>query len=698
VNIYPRDIESVLEKHPAVSEAAAFPFSHSEGEQIPFAAVSINTPVSEEELKRFCNSHMGWRAPQRIFHIDSFPRNGAGKVLKKELAKTVSKKPQTPKKDIFLKTINNARIFNIKLHRKQLFNLELIDEWLSSILKIQIELYTCPIVDPRDKSKIHLVDTLWRILLLSKTLLQSVRIPVFEAGEIVAILEDVDPSQPFTVTVSIPDIEFIPPKTYETVLLMASKIVLDYGNKPITSENIQILFNDIEAKIINPLIPSSGSGKSTIPVLSAAYRLAIPFRHLGHGIYQLGWGSKSRRMDRSMVDSDSAIGAKMAQNKIHTAHLLRMAGLPAPEHKVLKTKEEALSAAQQLGWPVVVKPADQDRGEGVSVGVTNEELLFDAFETAHTASRSKQVIIEREVQGVCCRVFIANQQLLYAVKRLPKSVVGDGKKSIIDLLKKANLNEKNTPPWLKSEPFPIDLLAIEAMKAEGFTLESIPECGRLVPLRKIESTQWGGVDEEVTQSIHPENLAAALRAAELFGLQVAGIDIITPDISVPWYENGAIINEVNFSPLLGGGEISKRQIPIFLQSFLHGDGRIPIIVIIGDTSAMEYARTIQTEAIDKGVRCYTTSHKQSTSHTGEGIHFQTHSLYQRCKTLLMYTDVDMLILVVHTDEFLDIGLPVDRIDRVEIISRKLSTWALPEEILSHARLDDLVALIERYRE
>jgi cyanophycin synthetase len=287
--------------------------------------------------------------------------------------------------------------------------------------------------------------------------------------------------------------------------------------------------------------------------------------------------------------------------------------------------------------------------------------------------------------------------MLYAVKRLPKSVAGDGKTTINDLIKEANLSEKTTPPWLKSEPFPIDSLAIEAMEAEGFTLESIPECGRLVPLRKIESTQWGGVDEEVTQSIHPENLAAALRAAELFGSQVAGIDIITSDISVPWYENGAIINEVNFSPLLGGGEISRRQIPIFLKSFIQEDGRIPIIVIVGDTSAMEYARKIQAEAITKAVRCYTTSHEQSIlAHTGEEIHFQTTSLYARCKALLMYPDVDTLILVVQTDEFLHTGLPVDRIERFEIVSRKLSVWAHPEEELSHSRAEDLLLLLETY--
>ena len=44
------------------------------------------------------------------------------------------------------------------------------------------------------------------------------------------------------------------------------------------------------------------------------------------------------------------------------------------------------------------------------------------------------------------------------------------------------------------------------------TLASIPDPGTWVALRRIESTDWGGVDEEVTALIHPDNLKAALMA------------------------------------------------------------------------------------------------------------------------------------------------------------------------------------------
>ena len=89
VNIYPREIESVLESHSAVAEAAAFPLFDDSNENIPFAVVRVITNVSEQELLAFCAEKLGWRRPRRIMFSTKFPRNAAGKVLKQEMAKNV---------------------------------------------------------------------------------------------------------------------------------------------------------------------------------------------------------------------------------------------------------------------------------------------------------------------------------------------------------------------------------------------------------------------------------------------------------------------------------------------------------------------------------------------------------------------------------------------------------------------------------
>lgn len=86
INIYPREIEAVLEAHPAVREAAAFPLPSQRHTQIPVAAVVVSAAVSEADLVAWCRRQMGARAPHAVAIHPSLPRNAAGKVLKRELA------------------------------------------------------------------------------------------------------------------------------------------------------------------------------------------------------------------------------------------------------------------------------------------------------------------------------------------------------------------------------------------------------------------------------------------------------------------------------------------------------------------------------------------------------------------------------------------------------------------------------------
>ena len=146
--------------------------------------------------------------------------------------------------------------------------------------------------------------------------------------------------------------------------------------------------------------------------------------------------------------------------------------------------------------------------------------------------------------------------------------------------------QSRLPPWKRSGIQPLDDMAVQMLSRQRWTVDSVPEKQTFVALRRIETTAWGGVDEDVTSTLHPDNVKVAVDASKLFGLEVAGIDIVSPNITQPWHSNGAIINEVNFAPLLGGAEISRSKIPRFLETLIKDDGRIPIHVYIGGSEVL----------------------------------------------------------------------------------------------------------------
>lgn len=407
-----------------------------------------------------------------------------------------------------------------------------------------------------------------------------------------------------------------------------------------TRSNKEAVECDIKNRLVIKLRAYLLGGTSTIPVLSAAHELNIPFEHIGLGVYQLGWGSKSRLLYRSVSDGDAVIGAVLAQHKFAAAHYLRSAGLPAPRHHLVCTLSEAVLAAQKLAWPLVVKPLASERGEGVSVDVMHQDALATAVEFAQAKSKAKEVLVESQVPGVCHRLFIVNDQLLYAVKRNPMSVRGDGVRTIRQLVDDTLDAEQHLPIWRRSKLRPIDDLALHALGLAGLTPDSVMPTGVLAPLRRIESTEWGGVDDNMTGLVHPDNEALAIRAANLFGLDVAGIDMITTDISKPWYQNGAIINEINYSPLLGGAEISRSYLPKFFKAFMGGDGRIPVEVFSDPGDALNR----QMFYVDRGLRCFYTSGIETRDPRHYPVPLDLNGVQPRLRALIKRKDVDAIVV------------------------------------------------------
>ena len=448
-----------------------------------------------------------------------------------------------------------------------------------------------------------------------------------------------------------------------------------------------------EQHALAPLRSFLPQAASTLSVLHAAFELGVPFSHLGGGTYQLGWGAKARRISRSSTDRDSAIGAAGVNRKDVTARLLRTAGLPAPVHELVNTLESAYSAAKRIGWPVVVKPSDAERGEGVQVDVQAEDLDA-AFTRAYEHSKAHLVLIERQVPGICYRIFVVAGQLLYAVRRLPIGVYGDGKLTAAQLVEKACESDRRLPPGKRSHLQPIDELALTELVRQGLQIDAVPEAGQFVALRRIESTAWGGVFEDVTSTIHPENLRAALAASALCDLDVAGVDMISCDITVPWHVNGAVINEVNFAPVLGASVISRLHLKTYVTRLLGGDGRIPMEVYVGNAAALIAARQAVNRLRASGLATALTTHEWTEAPDGLPWPMAVDGLHARVRALVLSHQVAALAIVVQTDELVDRDLPLEGVDAVHLVNEEWISCQ-PEAALQRKR--ELLRLLQAWQ-
>ena len=483
----------------------------------------------------------------------------------------------------------------------------------------------------------------WRITVAATSLLAASGTPVFEPGTLLDVRADAHAPHQWHCTLGLA----LPDGTPEQALTLAYATCAEWLQKLARScheeDGLAPFYHQLETQVLPILLAQAMAPPSTLALLRTASARAIPWLHEGHGIFQLGWGRHARHVVNSRIDSDSALGIGVVGHKLLAAQWLRRAGLPAPVHQVVSQPEHAVEAARLLGWPVVVKPVDRDRGEGVTVNLRNDASLRTAF--AGAARFATQVLVEQQVAGVCHRLLVGRGKVLYVVKRLPVAVQGDGVQTARQLIAAENARWQAQPPWRRPPPLRDDVLAQACLRADGLALEAVVPAGHWAPLRLIESTADGGRDEDMLAVLHPDNAALALRAAALFGLDLAGVDLISSDISVPWHANGAIINEVNASPTLGASPMSLDAMPALLAQLIEGNGRIPLDSVVAGPAALAQARTRQRERMAQGLACYVTTDTQTFDPQGHEVALTCHGLTQRCRALLRDKAVGALILV-----------------------------------------------------
>jgi cyanophycin synthetase len=289
-------------------------------------------------------------------------------------------------------------------------------------------------------------------------------------------------------------------------------------------------------------------GPSTASLVRAAEERGIPWLRLNdQSLIQLGHGKYQQRVQATVTGRTPHIAVELASDKEETNKILASLGLPVPKQELVQTEEAALRAARRLGTPLVTKPYNGNHGRGISIGLESDEQIRAGFAAAREHSRS--VIVETYLAGDDHRLLVINGELIAATRRTPGHVVGDGVHSIAELVDIVNQDPRRGVGHEKVlTRLELDAQAELMMQRAGYTAESVPPADEIVALRSTANLSTGGTATDVTDIIHPDNRDMAVRAVRAIGLDVGGVDFLSPNIAESYQRAGGGICEINAAP------------------------------------------------------------------------------------------------------------------------------------------------------
>lgn len=294
-------------------------------------------------------------------------------------------------------------------------------------------------------------------------------------------------------------------------------------------------------------------GPTVYALLRTAAQKEIPAFYLwDEGLMQYGYGRKQVRGVATTFDTDSHLDSDFTTRKDDCKDFLGNLGFPVPKGDVVTSREEALDAADRIGYPVAIKPVDGHKGIGVTTDIRSDENVEIAYRRAVRAIPEEapvRVIVETSLSGKDFRMLCVNGRFVAAMERCPAYVVGNGRSTIEELIDRENrAPERSDTPTSALGKIEIDEPLERYLEDQGLSLDSVPERDQTIFLRKVANLSAGGLSIDATRTVHPDNIILAQDVAHHFRLTCLGIDVIASSLSKSWKEGHFGIIEINAAP------------------------------------------------------------------------------------------------------------------------------------------------------
>lgn len=375
------------------------------------------------------------------------------------------------------------------------------------------------------------------------------------------------------------------------------EIFLDIaGGKPI-NEIKKILSGHIQE--LREIREDVRFGPSTGSIVEEAENRGIPHIRLNdQSLVQLGYGIYQKTIQATVTCKTGFIATDLASDKLLCKQILQSMGIPVPKGFKIRNEDEIQDCIDSLGFPVAIKPLDSNHGKGITADINSYEDAVKAFKSAKDYSRT--VIVEKSLNGNDFRALVINNRLVAVAERIPAQVTGDGKSTIRELIDIVNKDSRRGYGHEKIlTQINIDGMTMRVLELKGYTPDTVLKKGEVCFLKSTANISTGGTAIDRTDEIHPDNIFLFERIARLIGLDIAGIDIVAPDLSTSLMNNGGGIIEVNAAPgfrmHLSPSEGLPRNVaePVVNMLFPPGEKfRIPIIAVTGTNGKTTTTRLI----------------------------------------------------------------------------------------------------------
>lgn len=250
------------------------------------------------------------------------------------------------------------------------------------------------------------------------------------------------------------------------------------------------------------------------------------------------------------TSKDTYVSVLIMENKTVTKKVLEEKGVKVPTGEEFNSIEEAKAKAYNyVDKPVVIKPKSTNFGIGINIfpeGANLEDIIH-AFEIAF--KNDNTVLIEEFIKGKEYRFLVINDEVVGILHRVPANVIGDGEKSIKELVEVKNQD----PLRGKGYVTPLEKIRLEEnaklfLKQQGKNFDYIPKKDEIIYLRENSNISTGGDSIDYTDDISQKFKDIAVNAARAAGAKICGVDMMLEDYSDE-NTNYAII-ELNFNPAI----------------------------------------------------------------------------------------------------------------------------------------------------